>query len=250
MRRLAVETGCESLCRLRQFRMPETAHNVVIHHASGLHMGVANGRADEFKTARLEVFAHGVGLLSFRRNLLAGFPVIDFRRAVGELPYILVECPEFFLGCEEGFGVGDGGGDFQAIANDTGIGHQFRGFRFGIARDFFWIKLVKGFAKIFTLLQHAIPTQASLHAFENKKFEELAIVVKRHAPLLVVIRDIKVVGRPGAACHNYMLGRANGGDEVADFLVVLFTGCGFHAAGNIDRERHDFLHGTGNVLGR
>ena len=41
--------------------MPETADLMVVHHADGLHEGVADGRTHELEASSLEVLAHQVG---------------------------------------------------------------------------------------------------------------------------------------------------------------------------------------------
>ena len=44
--------------------MTETGDDVVVDHAGGLHMRVADGGANKFETAFEQVFAHGIGLVS------------------------------------------------------------------------------------------------------------------------------------------------------------------------------------------
>jgi hypothetical protein len=45
----------------RYLSMPEAAHQMVVDHAGGLHVGVDDGATDKFEPALLEVFADGVG---------------------------------------------------------------------------------------------------------------------------------------------------------------------------------------------
>jgi hypothetical protein len=46
--------------RPSSFPVPETVGGVIVHHAYGLHEGVADCRTDKFKTALDKVFTHGV----------------------------------------------------------------------------------------------------------------------------------------------------------------------------------------------
>ena len=71
--------------------MPETIHGVIIYHAAGLHVCVANCRAHELEAAFFEIFAHGVGFRRGGRNLLMYFPAVLKRRAANELPQVVIE---------------------------------------------------------------------------------------------------------------------------------------------------------------
>jgi hypothetical protein len=52
---------------------------------------------------------------------------------------------------------------------------------------------------VLPLPEYGVPAQASLRAFQNQEFEELAVVVDRHAPFFVVIGGLERVGiRPWA----------------------------------------------------
>src|SRR6185436_3618089 len=51
--------------------MPEAVLRVVVHHADRLHVGVADGRADELEAARQQVLAECVRLRGFYRHLAA-----------------------------------------------------------------------------------------------------------------------------------------------------------------------------------
>jgi hypothetical protein len=237
----------------------EATDDVVVNHPGGLHVRVTDGRADKLEAARLQIFAHGVRVFGARWDLLAGFPVVDLGRAIGELPYIFVEAAELFLRFEKSFGVLDGGGDFQAIANDAGVVEKFGDFRFAVARDLLRIELIERFAKVFALLQNAIPAQASLHSLQYEKFEQFAIVMERHAPLGVVITNVKIVRGPGAAWDDGVQGSVfkvqrlcgpHRRDKVADLLMVLFAGSRFDAAGDVDTEGFGLLDGGGDVFWR
>src|SRR5882762_3420406 len=150
---------------LAQFRVAKTRNQVIVDHARGLHEGVANGRADEAETAFLEVFAEGVGFGGLCREPFVGFPGVLFRLAANEAPDVRVKGAEFFLNFQEGAGVTDGGVDFEAVANDSGVAEQFADLLFVVARDFLRIESIKYFAIPRALLQDCVPTQSRLRAF-------------------------------------------------------------------------------------
>src|SRR5690348_2484410 len=130
---------------------------VVIDHARGLHEGVADGAADEAEAALLQIFAHGVRFGRSRGDSLQAIPRIDLWLAANELPNVLIEGAELFLYSEEGFGVADRGGNFQAIADDPGVAQQ----RSRLARivfcDFARVKPVERAAIIFTFIEDCFP---------------------------------------------------------------------------------------------
>jgi len=140
---------------------------VVVHHARGLHEGVANRGADERESAFLQIFAHGVGLRGARGDLLRSAPGIHDWRSANKLPDVGVERSEFFLRLEKCFCVFHGGGNLQAIADDAGVVHQALHLAVVVARDLVGIEAVEGGAIVFTLLQNSVPAQAGLRAFEN-----------------------------------------------------------------------------------
>ena len=64
---------------------------MIVDHACSLHECVADGRADELETARLEVFAHRIRLFRTRWYLLQRFPFVLDGLATSEAPDVLVE---------------------------------------------------------------------------------------------------------------------------------------------------------------
>ena len=104
-----------------ELTITETGSGVVIDHTDGLHEGVADGAADESKAAFFQVFAHGVGDLGGGWEADMSFPRVLDGLAANERPNVFVEGAEFFLDLQQGLCVADGGLDFQAIANDSGI---------------------------------------------------------------------------------------------------------------------------------
>src|SRR6478736_4847895 len=51
-------------------------------------------------------------------------------------------------------------------------------------------------AIVHALIENRVPTQSSLRSFEDEEFEECAVVVQRHTPLLIVVADRQLVIRP------------------------------------------------------
>src|SRR5437870_4341524 len=80
-----------------QLGMPEAAHHVVVDHAGGLHVGVADGGAHELEAAGLEVLAHGVGQRVPGRDLPRAEPAVVPRPSFHEPPDIAVEAAELGL---------------------------------------------------------------------------------------------------------------------------------------------------------
>src|SRR5262249_13197239 len=148
--------------------------------------GVTDRGADEAETALLQILAHGVGFWSAGMYRLGSSPVIYFRPAFGEMPDVFIEAAEFLLDCQVSVRVGNGGGDFESVANDPGIFQQRADFLCVIPRDLFRVEAIKGAAIVFPLIENRFPAQAGLRAFENQEFEESAVVVNGHTPFLVV----------------------------------------------------------------
>src|SRR5438270_671483 len=58
------------------------------------------------------------------------------------------------------------------------------------------------------LAKDRLPGEPGLRALEQQELEEHAVVVHRHAPLGVVVRDAERRGRPGAAHDSTVDGRS------------------------------------------
>src|ERR1051325_8784375 len=65
-----------------------------------------------------------------------------------------------------------------------------------------------GSAILLALLEDGFPTEACLGTFEDEEFKERAVVVDRHAPLLVVVVDQWLPGGPLAALQRHGLLRS------------------------------------------
>src|SRR2546422_4013366 len=98
---------------------------VVVDQADGLHEGVTDSGTDKFEAALTQVCAQGVGFACLRGDLPQVFPGVFDWPAADKAPEIGVEAAEFLLHGQEGFGVLNGGGDFEPVADDARVGEQF-----------------------------------------------------------------------------------------------------------------------------
>ena len=89
------------------FLITEAFHQVVVHHPGGLHEGVADSGAHEFKATLFQGFAHGIRFGCADGNLFDGFPVIDFGFTPGELPDESIETARFLLDFKKYPGIGN-----------------------------------------------------------------------------------------------------------------------------------------------
>src|SRR5258706_3869916 len=176
--------------------MPEAVPCVVIRHPDRLHVGVADGRADELEAALEQVLAQRIGLGGLDRDLAA--PEHD-RLAADEAPEVGVEAAELLLHGEKGFRVADGALDFQPIADDPRILQQYPFPARIETRDLSRIESRERLPVVLALLQDRFPREPGLRAFEDQELEQDAIVVHRHAPFLVVVGDAERRARPSAA---------------------------------------------------
>ena len=108
--------------------MAEAVGGVIIDHTGCLHEGVADRGADEAEAARLEIFAHGVGLAARGGNVLGALPRVVDRAPADELPDVGVEGAELSANFKKSSGVTDGSLDLETVSNDAGVAQQrFRG---------------------------------------------------------------------------------------------------------------------------
>ena len=91
----------------------ETGGGVVIHHADGLHEGIADGATHKAEPSFFEIFTHGIRNLCGGRDVLPLFPAILDGAILHELPDIPIKGSMFFLYCYESLGIGHGRGYFR-----------------------------------------------------------------------------------------------------------------------------------------
>jgi hypothetical protein len=97
-------------------------------------------------------------------------------------------------------GVGDGGVDLHAVADDPGIGHEPGHLGVAVARHHLGIEPVEGGEERRPLAEDGEPGQARLEELEAQQAEERVLVAEGPTPLVVVVGDVQGVARaPPAA---------------------------------------------------
>jgi hypothetical protein len=76
---------------------------MVVDHAGGLHVGVADRAADEPEAALFQGLAHCVRFRCDGRHLARLAPSVRFGAAADKLPDVVVEAAELALYCEKRF---------------------------------------------------------------------------------------------------------------------------------------------------
>ena len=197
--RMSTVRQCGRSSGTRERLVAEAGGEVVVDEAGGLHEGVANGGADEAKSALEQFLAEFDGEIGLCREMFVTGPAILDRSAAHEVPDELVEGAKFFLHLEESLGVGDSGLDFETVTDDAGIAEEGARFFCVVARDFRGIETTKELAIAFALLEDGVPAEAGLRAFKDEEFEPDAIIVDGNAPFFVVVFGVEGVAGPGAA---------------------------------------------------
>jgi len=127
-----------------------------------------------------------------------GFPLVADRSATHKVPDVGVKLSKLVLDLQEGAGVGNRGGNLQAVANDSRVGQKLAHF-FGVESRYLpRIKLAEDLAVALAFSQDGVPTQAGLRAFESQEFEPEVVVVDRNAPLFVVVGNVQRIACPVA----------------------------------------------------
>ena len=156
------------LTAVRQRRVAIAILGVVHDHARGLHQRVANGRADEREASLFQAFAHLHSGRRHGRHFAAVLEMIDHRHAVDEGP----EKPHRILQRQPGLGIAPGRIEFQAIANNARIEHQFIDFGVAHLRHALYVETEHYLTIVFTFTQHGDPGKAGLEPFEQKQLEQ------------------------------------------------------------------------------
>src|ERR1035438_1561067 len=114
-------------------------------------------------------------------------PVALQRDVVNEGPQERVQAGTTALQFENDAGVVDRRLNLPAVTDDLGVREQSLDVGRGEARDEFRSEAFEGLYVPRTSSKDGEPTQPRLRAFEGEQFEELGVVVERHAPLFVVV---------------------------------------------------------------
>jgi len=197
---------------------------VVVHHSDRLHERVANRRPYESKPLGDERLAHRGGFFGHRGKAPQRLPRVHLWRPTDELPQKRIERFARVDHLEKGASIPDGGPHFLAVPNDAWVFEDLGDAASVIARHHFRIEAVEGAEEAVPLTQNDRPRESRLKPVQDQLAEELPVVVYRHAPLGVVVRDhLLVIGRPGAArVHSFKLEEAQKARKM--FLALCSSG--------------------------
>jgi hypothetical protein len=95
------------------------------------------------------------------------------------------------LELEECSSVLDSALDLQAISYDALARHEPFHLARGKAGDLVWVEIGKGITVSCATFQDGEPAQPRLSALQDEHLKELAIVVYRNSPLVVVVVDVE-----------------------------------------------------------
>src|SRR5580704_2078677 len=130
---------------------------MVIHHAHGLHEGVADRGPHEGETTPFEFFAQDVRFRRGSWKWLRRPPRIYFRRAPDKLPEVPVERSELLLYLQESLCVLCHRSDLQEVANNAGIAHECLQLAAAEACNAVGIETTEGGAIVLTFLEDGVP---------------------------------------------------------------------------------------------
>jgi hypothetical protein len=164
---------------------------MVVHHANGLHMGIADGGTDETEATAEQVFAHEARTFGLGGYFITCFPGVDQGLAADELPKISIEAAELLLDFQERLSILDGSADLEPVANNPRISQQLRNLLFIVLGDFNGIKVVKSQAVVLPFAQDGGPAETSLCTLQDEKFEQEAIIVDGNAPFLIMVSQVE-----------------------------------------------------------
>jgi hypothetical protein len=198
-----------AFCKLPAGLMTKAPDDVIVDEARCLHVRVDDRTANELKAAFLEVLAKRIGLRRRRRNIRVLFEVILDGLGAHKLPDVFAETAKFFLHGEKRPGIRYGRVHLETIAHDARVQQQFFNALVRKASDLYRVKVSECLTVAFTLVEYRRPAEARLRAFEDQELKLHAVVVKRNAPLRVVILDVVEADTfgPFAACYWFCHGR-------------------------------------------
>ena len=156
------------LTAVRQGGVAIAIASVVHGHAGSLHQRVTNGRADERESGFFQAFAHLDGDRRHGRHFTAILEMIDHRRAADERP----EKRHRIFQRQPGLSIASGGIEFETIADDPRIEHQFIDFRIAHLCHPLYVEAKHHFAITLSFAQHGDPGKPGLEPFEQKQLEQ------------------------------------------------------------------------------
>ncbi len=162
MREAAILTAVDEL------RVAVAVLRVIHDHARGLHQRVANGRADEREPGLFQGFAHLQRFGGDGRDFAAILEVIDDRLVANERPEKLHRV----LQRQPRLGIAPGSIEFEAVADDPRIAHQFVDFGVSHLRDALHVEAEQHLAITLAFAQYGDPGKPGLEPFEQKQLEQ------------------------------------------------------------------------------
>ena len=68
------------------------------------------------------------------------------------------------------------------------------------------MKIVEGLAVVVALSENRFPVEARLRTFENTEFEQIPVVVNRHAPFVVMVGNQELRAGPSTTFYLFLAG--------------------------------------------
>jgi len=172
------------------FAKTKAIGRVIIAHATGLHEGEADRGAHEFETVTTELLAHG--FCAVETVAVVGCEAPDVVGETGILA-VIVEIQD----CAR---VGNYRVDLLSVTNHRRVVQDCLHPCVIEVRNVVSVKIFEDSSVTRATAKNGEPTETRLCAFQGQEFKESRVVVHRHAPLSVVIRDVEfVVATPRAA---------------------------------------------------
>lgn len=189
-----------------ELAVAKAVHQVIVDQATGLHVGVGNGRAHEGKAAGLQCRGQGHCLRRDRRHLGHGLPRIELWSAAHKRPNEGIERAGLRLNFKKRPGVAHCRADLGAVANDAGITRKLLDHPVVEGGDHGGVEPGKGPSITLPAVQHGAPRQSRLGTFQDEKLEMDAVVVDGRAPLQVVVGlHERIITNPRAALAHVSL---------------------------------------------
>src|SRR5215472_6576623 len=161
---------CSPTERAFDFLAAEAGYKMVVHHAHGLHIGIADRRPHKLEAAAEKVLTHALGVWGLCGNLRRGSRRFAARPAAGKLPNVGIKAASLLADLKEGFRVAHRRSDFQPVAHDARVRKQLPHVPGSIEGHALRIKVAERLSIGVALAENGRPAQASLGAFE---YEEL-----------------------------------------------------------------------------
>ncbi|AOY89292.1 hypothetical protein BKP64_14555 [Marinobacter salinus] len=163
---------------------------VIIDHSGRLHKGINDRRANKIEAGSFQLTGHGFRFRGTYRYLIKVLPLILYRLAINKRPQKLTETDAFFPEVEKSSGIPDDGVDFQAVADNSGVCHQFCDLVILVSHDFFRVEIIVGLPVPLLLAEDGQPAQPRLLAVQAQFFEKCQIVIFWSSPNRIVIVNI------------------------------------------------------------